>query len=205
MSNVRALAVGRDFICYVMLDSSVQCLGSNAVGELGLGVTGGTRSTPEPVVAENVSDGSLSGASIDSNSPTQSGTPTVSTDGLTISVPFSEPLSTITAPIGAFTVLVNGGQVTPTSIRVNGSTVEIVFSSAIGNGDTVSVAYSDPSTNNDSAALQDGAFNDVASFGPLTATNNSTQAPTPTTQAPTTTTTVAPTTTTPAAPATTTA
>jgi alpha-tubulin suppressor-like RCC1 family protein len=204
MSNVRALAVGRDFICYVMLDSSVQCLGSNAVGELGLGVTGGTRSTPEPVVAENVSDGSLSGASIDSNSPTQSGTPTVSTDGLTISVPFSEPLSTITAPIGAFTVLVNGGQVTPTSIRVNGSTVEIVFSSAIGNGDTVSVAYSDPSTNNDSAALQDGAFNDVASFGPLTATNNSTQAPTPTTQAPTTTTTVAPTTTTTAAPATTT-
>jgi alpha-tubulin suppressor-like RCC1 family protein len=204
MSNVRALSVGGNFICYVMLNSSVQCLGNNSVGELGLGITGAPQSTPQPVVAETVGGGSLTGASIDSDSPSQSGTPTVSTDGLIISVPFSEPLSTITAPIGAFTVLVNGGAVTPTSIRVNGSTVEIVFSSAIGNGDTVSVTYNDPSADNDSAAIQDASFNDVASFGPLAATNNSTQAPTPTTQAPTTTTTVAPTTTTTAAPATTT-
>ena len=193
MSNVRALSVGREFICFVMLDTTIQCLGDNQFGEIGIGTTGGSVSTPQPVLAETGSS-SLSGASIDAVAPTSSGTPTVSTDGLTITIPFSESLSPITAPTSAFTVLVNGGPVTASSINVNGSSIEIVFLSAIGSGDTVSVTYNDPSADNDSAAIQDSSYNDVASFGPISATNNSTQAPTPTTQAPTTT--AAPTTTT---------
>ena len=87
---------------------------------------------------------------------------------------FNEALSATTAATGAFSVVVNGTPVTPSSATVSGSTVVLGLTSAVQSGDTVTFTYTDPTTGNDANAVQDSVGNDVASISATSVTNAST-------------------------------
>jgi uncharacterized repeat protein (TIGR02059 family) len=91
-----------------------------------------------------------------------------------VTLTFGEALSSTTAAAGAFSVVVNGTAVTPSSVTVSGSTVVLAVSPAIQRGDTVTFAYTDPTNGNDTNAVQDSIGNDVGSISATSVTNSST-------------------------------
>ena len=94
-------------------------------------------------------------------------------NGGTLTVTFTETLSSTTAGTGPFAVTAAGAARPVSSVAASGSTVTLTLASAIAAGQTVSVTYTDPSAGNDGAAIQDAVGNDAATFT-QTVTNNST-------------------------------
>ena len=94
-------------------------------------------------------------------------------NGDTLTVTFTETLSSTTAGTGPFAVTAAGATRPVSRVAASGSTVTLTLASAIAAGQAVSVTYTDPSTGNDGAAIQDAVGNDAATFT-RTATNNST-------------------------------
>jgi uncharacterized repeat protein (TIGR02059 family) len=69
------------------------------------------------------------GSGTDTKGPALSTTvPTIGSNGLTMTLSFNEALSATTAPASAFTVLVNGVSVVPSSVTISGSTAVLNFS-----------------------------------------------------------------------------
>ena len=85
--------------------------------------------------------------------------------GTSLTLTYSEALSSTTAPTSAFTVTVGGTTRAVSAAVVSGSTVVLTLASAIGQGQAVTVAYTDPTAGNDANAVQDTAGNDAASAG----------------------------------------
>ena len=82
----------------------------------------------------------------------------------TITLTYSEALNTTDLPAtSAFNVSIAGVANPVSSVAVNGSTMVLTLTNAFSAG-AVSVVYTDPSTGNDTAAIQDLAGNDAASF-----------------------------------------
>ena len=93
-------------------------------------------------------------------------------NGGTLTVTFTETLSSTTAGTGPFTVTAAGATRPVSSVAASGSTVTLTLASAIAAGQAVSVTYTDPSAGNDGAVIQDAVGNDAATFT-QTVTNNS--------------------------------
>jgi uncharacterized repeat protein (TIGR02059 family) len=93
-----------------------------------------------------------------------------------VTLTFGEALSSTTAGASAFSVVVNGTAVTPSSVTVSGSTVVLAVSPAIQRGDTVTFLYTAPSSDSSTsnAAVQDSIGNDVGSISATSVTNSST-------------------------------
>ncbi len=93
-----------------------------------------------------------------------------------VTLTFGETLSSTTAGASAFSVVVNGVAVIPSSVTVSGSTVVLAVSPAIQRGDTVTFAYTAPSSDSSTsnAAVQDSIGNDVGSISATSVTNSST-------------------------------
>ena len=112
-------------------------------------------------------------STVDTTAPTYSSAST-NAAGTEVTLTFNEALSATTAATGAFSVVVNGTPVTPSSATVSGSTVVLGLTSAVQSGDTVTFTYTDPTTGNDANAVQDSVGNDVASISATSVTNAST-------------------------------
>jgi uncharacterized repeat protein (TIGR02059 family) len=94
--------------------------------------------------------------------------------GSAVTLTFSESLSATTAGAGAFSVVVNGSAITPSSVSVSGFTVVLAITPAVQTGDAVTFTYTDPTNDNDTNAVQDTSGNDVGSISPTSVTNAST-------------------------------
>ena len=99
--------------------------------------------------------------------------------GTTVALTFDEDLKTASADLpatSAFTVEVDGTPVTVSSVSASGKVVTLTLASdsTIEAGATVTVSYADPTSGDDTAAIQDAAGNDAASFTDVAVTNNST-------------------------------
>ncbi|MBP0437084.1 DUF4214 domain-containing protein [Tianweitania sediminis] len=103
-------------------------------------------------------NGSLFGAPLVSNA---------STDGAVISVTFNQALlagTTERPNNAAFTVTLDGVDVTPASVTITGDTLSLTLPSAIAAGSIISLAYADPTAGDDAQALQSLSGADVLSF-----------------------------------------
>ncbi|MXW66374.1 MAG: hypothetical protein F4Z72_05145, partial [Gemmatimonadales bacterium] len=102
----------------------------------------------------------------DSTAPTYS---SAAVDGTALVITFNENIDATSEPAtDAFAVLVNSVPRTVTDVDISDADVTLTLASAVDPGERVSVRYTAPATN----PLQDGATNQVVSFGPETATNN---------------------------------
>ncbi|WP_419858624.1 SwmB domain-containing protein [Candidatus Palauibacter irciniicola] len=102
----------------------------------------------------------------DSTAPTYS---SAAVDGAALVITFNENIDATSEPAASsFAVLVNSVPRTVTDVDISDADVTLTLASAVDPGERVSVRYSAPATN----PLQDGATNQVVSFGPETATNN---------------------------------
>ncbi|KWT64832.1 hypothetical protein APV28_4973 [Comamonas testosteroni] len=94
------------------------------------------------------------------------------TDGSNLVLTYNEPLDPANPPVaGDFVVNVNGSPVTVTSVTVSGNTVTLILTTPVAIGDTVTASYTDPTAGNDTAATQDLAGNDAATFTATPVTN----------------------------------
>ena len=88
----------------------------------------------------------------------------VSADGESITLTFSEPLSSTTATTTDFAVTAAGSSRTVNSVTASGTTVTLALASAITSGQSVNVTYTDPTSGQDASAIQDEVGNDANSF-----------------------------------------
>ena len=121
----------------------------------------------------------------DTTPPTLTSADVEITDALTINLVFSEDLQLSNRPaVSAFTVTVDGSAATVSSVLVPGSGLPqnelwLQLSTAIRQRQAVVVTYTDATSGDDTAAIQDTAGNDAATFttgmdGVPAVTNNST-------------------------------
>ena len=121
--------------------------GNDASSQSGSGGGGGSTDTMPPVLQSAVVNGQL------------------------LTMTFNENLGP--APqSSAFTVRVNGSQVTVPGISVYNAIMTLTLATAVQAGQTVTVSYTDPTTGNDVSALQDYTGNDAAGFTGYGVTNN---------------------------------
>ena len=117
--------------------------------------------------------------------PTLTSADVEETNGLSINLVFSEDLQLSNPPaLSAFTVTVDGSAATVSSVGVPGSVLPqnelwLQLSTAIRQRQAVVVTYTDATSGDDTAAIQDTAGNDAATFttgmdGVPAVTNNST-------------------------------
>ena len=117
--------------------------------------------------------------------PTLTSADVEETNGLSINLVFSEDLQLSNPPaLSAFTVTVDGSAATVSSVGVPGSVLPqnelwLQLSTAIRQHQAVVVTYTDATSGDDTAAIQDTAGNDAATFttgmdGVPAVTNNST-------------------------------
>jgi len=111
--------------------------------------------------------------------PADAGPPTVvsrvlSSNGTTLTLTFSEPLSANTAALSTYVVMSRGVSLTLSSRSVSGNTIVLTLASAIDAGRSVTISYIDPTSGNDTYAIQDTSLNDLPSFTSAAVTNNST-------------------------------
>ena len=117
--------------------------------------------------------------------PTLTSADVEETNGLSINLVFSEDLQLSNPPaVSAFTVTVDGSAATVSSVLVPGSVLPqnelwLQLSTAIRQRQAVVVTYTDATSGDDTAAIQDTAGNDAATFttgmdGVPAVTNNST-------------------------------
>ena len=111
----------------------------------------------------NASTAGTKAVTIDTAAPTISVLSANST-AKTITLTYSEALNATDLPATtAFNVSIGGVDNAVSSVAVSGSTIVLTLTNAFAAG-AVSVAYTDPTTGNDTAAIQDLAGNDSASF-----------------------------------------
>ena len=121
----------------------------------------------------------------DTTPPTLTSADVEGTDALIIDLEFSEDLQLSNRPaVSAFTVTVDGSAATVTSVLVPGTilpqnAIWLQLSTAIRQRQAVVVTYTDATSGDDTAAIQDTAGNDAATFttgmdGVPAVTNNST-------------------------------
>ena len=121
----------------------------------------------------------------DTTPPTLTSADVDETNGLIINLVFSEDLKLSNPPaVSAFTVTVDGSAATVSSVLVPGSALPqnelwLQLSTAIRQRQAVVVTYTDATSGDDTAAIQDTAGNDAATFttgmsGVPAVTNNST-------------------------------
>ena len=121
----------------------------------------------------------------DTTPPTLTSADVEETDALIINLVFSEDLQLSNPPaLSAFTVTVDGSAATVSSVLVPGSVLPqnelwLQLSTAIRQRQAVVVTYTDATSGDDTAAIQDTAGNDAATFttgmdGVPAVTNNST-------------------------------
>jgi hypothetical protein len=122
---------------------------------------------------DSVASTSVSVTPVDNVAPTLTGA-VLASNGLTLTLTFSETLSSTTAAAAAYSVTANGAAVSVASVSISGSTAVLTLAAAVDQGRTVLVSYTDPSGANDASAVQDSAGNDVASLTSQSVTNNST-------------------------------
>ena len=124
-------------------------------------------------------------AAADTTPPTLTSADVEITDALIINLVFSEDLQLSNRPaLSAFTVTVDGSAATVSSVLVPGSVLPqnelwLQLSTAIRQRQAVVVTYTDATSGDDTAAIQDTAGNDAATFttgmdGVPAVTNNST-------------------------------
>lgn len=100
----------------------------------------------------------------------------ISVNGATLRIVFDQALASASVPATtAFTVRIGTMSNTATDVAISDRTVTLTLTNAVAHSDTVTVAYSRPSMN----PLMDSTNNQVANFGPSSATNN-TPVPLPT-------------------------
>ena len=127
----------------------------------------------------------IRGTSADTTPPTLTSADVEITDALSINLVFSEDLQLSNPPaLSAFTVTVDGSAATVSSVGVPGSVLPqnelwLQLSTAIRQRQAVVVTYTDATSGDDTAAIQDTAGNDAATFttgmdGVPAVTNNST-------------------------------
>ena len=127
----------------------------------------------------------IRGTSADTTPPTLTSADVEITDALIINLGFSEDLQLSNPPaLSAFTVTVDGSAATVSSVGVPGSVLPqnelwLQLSTAIRQRQAVVVTYTDATSGDDTAAIQDTAGNDAATFttgmdGVPAVTNNST-------------------------------
>ena len=127
----------------------------------------------------------IRGTSADTTPPTLTSADVEITDALIINLGFSEDLQLSNPPaLSAFTVTVDGSAATVSSVLVPGSVLPqnelwLQLSTAIRQRQAVVVTYTDATSGDDTAAIQDTAGNDAATFttgmdGVPAVTNNST-------------------------------
>ena len=142
------------------------------------------------VTASDGNGGSVSDAfditvAADTTPPTLTSADVEITDALSINLVFSEDLQLSNPPaLSAFTVTVDGSAATVSSVGVPGSVMPqnelwLQLSTAIRQRQAVVVTYTDATSGDDTAAIQDTAGNDAATFttgmdGVPAVTNNST-------------------------------
>ena len=142
------------------------------------------------VIASDGNGGSVSDTfditvAADTTPPTLTSADVEITDALIINLVFSEDLQLSNPPaVSAFTVTVDGSAATVSSVLVPGSVLPqnelwLQLSTAIRQRQAVVVTYTDATSGDDTAAIQDTAGNDAATFttgmdGVPAVTNNST-------------------------------
>ena len=88
-----------------------------------------------------------------------------SSTATTIALTYDGNIDTANLPaVGAFTVTTGGVANEVASISASGSVLTLTLTNAFTSGSAVTLAYTDPTTGNDTAAVQDAAGNDAASF-----------------------------------------
>jgi hypothetical protein len=110
----------------------------------------------------------------DSSPPTFSSS-SVGSSGTTITMTYSETLSSTTAATSTFTITASGNAISVSAVTASGTTVTISLSSTIYASQTVLLSYADPSGSNDTNAIQDLAGNDASTLTNQAVTNTSTQ------------------------------
>jgi len=102
---------------------------------------------------------------------------TVVVNGTSITLKFRDDntLDAVNAPLkNQFTVSGTDATVTAVAMDAAAKTVTLTLSKSVLSSDVVKVSYADPTTGNDTAAIQDAAGNDVASFTNRVAINQTT-------------------------------
>ena len=102
-----------------------------------------------------------------------------SANGSTVTLAYSEALSSVGPAAGSFTITADGVADAVTSATVAGQTVVLTLATPVANGQAVTVGYTDPTAGNDLNAVQDTAGNDAASVPATAVANNTAQAPGP--------------------------
>ena len=98
----------------------------------------------------------------------------MSSDGVTLTLTYSEVLDGANPPSTSdFAVAVAGQSVTVSSVDVSGRDVELQLGSTVTAGQEVSVTYTDPTANDDANATQDPSGNDAATLTGQSVTNTS--------------------------------
>ena len=115
--------------------------------------------------------GTQAGQKVDGRRPTPTGA-VVPVSGETITLTFSETVSSTTAAPGAFAVTVGPGAPSVSSVAATGQDVTLTLARVVAEDQPVSVTYTDPSAGDDPNAVQDAAGNDAKTFT-QPVTNNS--------------------------------
>ncbi len=115
-------------------------------------------------------------SSLVNNTDTAPVADSIAVNGAALKIVFDQALATTSVPAAtAFTVKVGTMTNAVTAVAISDRTVTLTLTSAATHSDAVTVAYSRPAAN----PLKDGTNNQVADFGPSSATNN-TPVPLPT-------------------------
>jgi hypothetical protein len=100
----------------------------------------------------------------DATAPTYSSS-LISSDGLSLTLTYSESLSATTAAPANFLVAVNSTETrTITSVSISGASVLLSLGARIESGQSIAVTYTDPTGGNDANAIQDFWGNDASNL-----------------------------------------
>ena len=113
-------------------------------------------------------------SNVTNNTDTAPAPSSTSVNGATLSITFDQSLDAASTPAAAdFSVSVGGMAATVSAVSLSGAVASLTLASAVSAADTVTVSYTQPAT----GGLRDSTPNRTASFGPLTATNQTPPAP----------------------------
>jgi uncharacterized repeat protein (TIGR02059 family) len=166
-------AAGRCLLSSV--STSLGNAGANGTANLGGGGGGGSVQSGRSTNARGGSGGS--GVVIvrysDTSAPTYSSS-SISSNGLNLTLTYSETLSATTAAPANFVVTVNSTETrTISSVSTSGSSITLALGSRIEAGQSVAVTYTDPTGGNDANAIQDLWGNDASTLNNQSITNTS--------------------------------
>jgi len=173
LTGVAALSIGTFHVCLIMqLNGEVRCLGNNSAGQLGDGTTT-LRATATVVSGGEAGGSTMTGAGADNMPPVYVST-AVNTSGSKVILAYNEPIaSSGVIPTSLFSVKVGGVTKTISSVTVVDSTVELTLVERVAPGAAVLMSYTDSSTGDDVNVIEDVSFNDGATIGERSVTNNS--------------------------------